>query len=92
MVPCIQENQPPNPAQHSGVRLPYPKQEFWTLKGWTPSQHDRFIHIAASASNEQAFEDQHPTDPCGRLTSALVKIMDEVQKENKKISYDILSR
>lgn len=92
MVPCIQETQTPNLAQHSGVRLPYSKQEFWSSKGWTPSQHDRFIHIAACASNEQAYEDPHPTDACGRLTSALVKIMDEVQNENKKISYDILSR
>ena len=63
-----------------------------SLEGWTPSQHDRFIHIAACTYNEQAFEDQHPTNPCSRLTSALVKIMDEVQKENKKINYDILSR
>ena len=57
-------------------------------QGWKPSQHDKFIHIAASATNQKAFEVMGK----GCLTLALVEAIDEARQENKKISYSILKR
>ena len=92
-----QETQPPNPMDQQ-ILLDFPVQEFWTpmlkSQGWRPSQHDKFISIAASAANERGYETLDPNTGliCGCLTSVLVEVIDEVLDENKKISYNVLKR
>lgn len=90
-----QETQPPSPMDQQ-ILLDFPVQEFWTpmlkSQGWRPSQHDKFISIAASAANERGYETLDPNTGliCGCLTSVLVEVIDEVPDENKKISYNVL--
>ena len=92
-----QETQPPSPM-HQYSHLQNPVQEFWTpvlsSQGWTPSHHDKFISIAASSSIESAYETGKTVTGVtyGRLTFALVEVIDEAQKAGKRISYNILKR
>lgn len=90
----IQDTQPPNPL-YPTILPHHPIQEFWTpmlkSQGWSPLQNDKFIHIAACATNERAYEWQDPdtNQIYGSLTSALVQVIDALQP-GEKISYNTL--
>ena len=90
----LQETQPPNPMDLP-IPLHYPVQEFWTPRlksqGWSPLQNSTFIHIAASGTNERAYEWQDPKTKkiYGSLTSALVEVIDGLQPD-ERISYNTL--
>lgn len=95
MEQCQQETQCPDPM-HSYSQLNYPVQEFWTpvWSALDSPQSDRLISIAASSSVEQAWEFQDPETNkwYGRLTYALVEVIDEMQNAGKKMSYNMLKR
>ena len=95
MEQCQQETQCPDPM-HSYSQLNYPVQEFWTpvWSALDSPQHDRLINIAASSSVEKAWEfhDSETNKWYGRLTYALVEVIDEMQKAGKKMSYNMLKR
>lgn len=91
----VQDTQPPN-LLYPTVLPHYPIPEFWTpmlkSQGWSPMQNDKFIHIAACATNERAYEWEDPQTKkiYGSLTSVLVEVIDEHPPGNKRISYNDL--
>ncbi|XP_078353455.1 uncharacterized protein LOC144638138 [Oculina patagonica] len=91
----VQDTQPPNPM-YPIVLLHHPVPEFWTpmlkSQGWSPTQNDKFIHIAACGTTERAYEwlDPETNKIYGHLTSALVEVIDALRPEDKKISYNAL--
>lgn len=91
----VQDTQPPD-LLYPTVLLHHPVPEFWTpmlkSQGWSPLQKDKFIHIAACATDERAYEwhDPKTNKIYGRLTSALVEVIDELSPEGKRISYNTL--
>lgn len=95
MEQCQQETHCPDPM-HSYSQLNYPVQEFWTpvWSALDSPQSDRLISIAASSSVEEAWEFQDPETNkwYGRLTYALVEVIDEMQNAGKKMSYNMLKR
>lgn len=95
MEQCQQETQNPDPM-HSYSQLNYPVPEFWTpvWSALDSPQSDRLVSIAASSSVEEAceFKDPETNKWYGRLTYALVGVIDEMQNAGKKMSYNMLKR